>query len=94
MPDALTAMFEGQQRALILERHSRGPDHIEREDLQYLTDIQLSGLGHRAYTEWMRIEVRNTAANSGRYRLGLRWKAVYEWCHAEAERREAEGRAA
>ena len=94
MPDALTAGFESTQRTAILERHSRGPDHVKREDLPYLSDIQLSGLGHRAYTEWMRIAVCNTAANSGRYRLGLRWQGVFIMCGTEAERREAEGKAA
>ena len=99
MPDArisdiLFAGFEAQHRTLILERHSRGPDHIERGDLQYLTDDQLEALRLRAYGAWMKIAVCNTAANSGRYRLGLRWQDVFIMCGTEAERREAEGKAA
>jgi len=82
------------ERTAILERHTRGPDHIHREDLQYLTDDQLTALHVRAYGAWMKIEVCNTAAISGRYRLGLRWQSVFDWCGSELERREAEGRAA
>lgn len=94
MPDALTAGFESQQRAAILERHSRGPDHIQREDLPYLNDGQLEALRLRAYGAWMKIEVCNTAANSGRYRLGMRWRDVYDMCSSEQMRRKVEGRAA
>ena len=89
MPETLTAGFESLQRTAILERHSRGPDHIKREDLQYLNDGQLEALRLRAYGAWMKIAVCNTAANSGRYRLGLRWQGVFIMCGTEAERREA-----
>ena len=85
--DILFAGFESQQRVAILERHSRGPEHIKREDLQYLNDGQLEALRIRAYGAWMKIEVCNTAANSGRYRLGLRWRDVYQWCGTELSRR-------
>lgn len=94
MPDALTAGFESTQRTAILERHTRGPEYIEREDLQYLTDGQLTALKVRAYGAWMKIEVCNTAAIRGRYRLGLSWRAVFDFCETERERREAEDKAA
>ena len=84
MPDALTAGFE--------------PEHIHREDLQRLTDDELTALKVRAYGASMKIFVCNTAAISGLYRSGMRWRTVFGWCETERERREAgkeaEGRAA
>ncbi len=93
MPDALSALFEGQQRAMILERHAKGPNHIEPGDLQHLTEGQVKALRHRAYTNWMRIAVTNTCTRE-RYRLGLDWRDVSDWCTTELARREAEGRTA
>ena len=89
MPDALTAGFESTQRVAILEGHSRGPEHVKRDDLQYLNDGQLEALRLRAYGAYMKIAVCNTAANSGRYRLGLQWQGVYLMCGSEQTRREA-----
>ena len=94
MPDALTAGFESTQRVAILERHSRGPEHVKRDDLQYLNDGQLEALRIRAYGAYMKIAVCNTAANSGRYRLGLQWQGVFLMCDTEIQRREAKERAA
>lgn len=72
------------------------PDLIQREDLQRLTDDELTALKVRAYGAWMKIEVCNTATfgPSGKYRMGRRWRTVFGWCESERERREAEGRAA
>ena len=94
MPDTLTAHFDHQHRQAILLRHFLGPSHVRRDDLPYLNDGQLEALRIRAYGAYMKIAVCNTAANSGRYRLGLQWQGVFLMFGSEQTRREAEGKAA
>ena len=60
---------------------------IKREDMQHLLYHELTALRDRAYANWMKREVCNTSALSGKYRTGLRWMDIYHWCSIEMEHR-------